>query len=310
MKDYSKIAKPLNDLLGEPKKKRGRVSKNNPPKQSPFVWGADQQQAFDALKEALTTAPILAYPDFTKPFKLHTDASGAGLGAVLYQEFDGKEHVIAYASRGLKASEKNYPAHKLEFLALKWSVCHKFHEYLYGNKFEVLTDNNPLTYVLTTAKLDATGHQWLAELSLYDFSIKYRPGLKNGDADGLSRRSIITENEVHSICNGILAQEPPQVGIIQVSKVQTVNWKMRQNADKAIKLIASFVEKGRKPPYRERSSLPEETKSLLRDFDMLMVADGVLYHKQQRDGQEVYQLILPKEYRKTALEGLHDNAGH
>ena len=98
VKDYSKIAKPLNDLLGEPKKKRGRTNKNNPPKQPPFVWGMEQQQAFDILKEALTTAPILAYPNFSKPFKLHTDASGAGLGAVLYQEFDGKEHVIAYAS--------------------------------------------------------------------------------------------------------------------------------------------------------------------------------------------------------------------
>ena len=117
---------------------------------------------------------------------LHTDASADGLGAVLYQDIDGAERVIAYASRSLKPSEKNYPAHKLEFLALKWSVCHKFHEYLYGNKFQVLTDNNPLTYVLTSAKLDATGHHWLAELSLYDFSLKYQPGLKNADADGLS----------------------------------------------------------------------------------------------------------------------------
>ena len=104
---------------------------------------------------------------------LHTDASTDGLGAVLYQDIDGAERVIAYASRSLKPSEKNYPAHKLEFLALKWSVCHKFHENLYGNKFQVLTDNNPLTYVLTSAKLDATGHHWLAELSLYDFSLKY-----------------------------------------------------------------------------------------------------------------------------------------
>ena len=95
MKGYSKIAKPLNDL-GESKKERGRANKNNPLKQLPFVWFFDQQQAFDALKQALTTALILAYPDFTKPFKLHIDASGAG--PVLYQEFDGKEYVIAYAS--------------------------------------------------------------------------------------------------------------------------------------------------------------------------------------------------------------------
>ena len=96
--------------------------------------------------------------------------------------------------------------------------------------------------MLTTAKLDATGHRWLAELSLYDFSIKYRPGLKNGDADGLSRKTVITAKEVHSICNGILAQDPPQVGIIRVNQVKSANWQRRQNADEAIKLIASFVE--------------------------------------------------------------------
>ena len=112
---------------------------------------------------------MLAYTDYTKPFVLNIDASGDGLGAVLYQEHDSIEHVIAYASRGLRASECNYPAHKLEFLALKWAVSDKFHDYLYGSKFTVRTDNNPLRYVLTTAKLDATGHRWLAALSSYDF---------------------------------------------------------------------------------------------------------------------------------------------
>ena len=119
VKDYPKIAKPLDHLLGEQKRKRDRVNKNNPPKQPPFVWGTDQQQAFDTMKEALTTAPILAYPDFTKSFKLHTDASGTGLGAVLYQEFDGQENVIAYASQGIKASENNYPSTQIGILCIK-----------------------------------------------------------------------------------------------------------------------------------------------------------------------------------------------
>ena len=84
-------------------------------------------------------------------------------------------------------SERNYPVHKLEFLALKWAITDKFHEYLYGAEFQVFTDNNPLTYVLTTAKLDATGHRWVAALSNYTFSITYKPGKANRDADALSR---------------------------------------------------------------------------------------------------------------------------
>ena len=110
------------------------------------------------------------------------------MGAALYQEQDGKLRVIAYASRGLSKSERNYPTHKLEFFAIKWAVCEKFSDYLYGTSFQILTDNNPLTYVLTSAKLDAAGHRWLAALSTYQFTIKYRAGKSNSDADGLSRR--------------------------------------------------------------------------------------------------------------------------
>ena len=86
-------------------------------------------------------------------FEVHTDACGTRLGATLYhKQEDGKNHVIAYASRGLSKSERNYPVHKLEILALKWAITEKFKDYLYGNIFTVMTDNNPLTYVLTTAK--------------------------------------------------------------------------------------------------------------------------------------------------------------
>ena len=115
------------------------------------MWDNRCQWSFDDLKCLCTTAPILAYVDFTSPFKLHTDACGS----VLYQTHDDSMNaVIAYTSRSLTKAESHYPAHKLEFLTLKWAVVEKFHKYLYGLTFDVYTDNNPLTYVLTMAKLE------------------------------------------------------------------------------------------------------------------------------------------------------------
>ena len=107
---------------------------------------------------------------------MQTDASDLGLGAVLYQnDSNGHQRVIAYASRSLSNTEHNYPAHKLEFLALKWASTDRFHKYLYGGQFDVYTDNNPLTYILTSAKLDATARGGLHHLqimtSVYSISL-------------------------------------------------------------------------------------------------------------------------------------------
>ena len=116
-------------------------------------------EAFERVKEACLTAPILSFPDFSKPFLLETDASGIGLGAVLSQKKeDGRYHPIAYASRSMNDTEENYHSNKKEFLALKWAVTEQFHEYLspYGkntNEFIVQTDNNPLTYIATVLGL-------------------------------------------------------------------------------------------------------------------------------------------------------------
>ena len=173
IRQFSHISKPLTDLMPNPTSKKSKKHQ-----QKPWQWGDEQDIAFETLKQQLISAPILGYANFELPFEIHTDASGTALGAVLYQEQDGFKKVISYASRGLTKSEKHYPPHKLEFLALKWAVCDKFKDYLhvYGTKFTVLTDNNPMTYVLTTAKLDATGHRWLAALAAFNFNIQYRPG--------------------------------------------------------------------------------------------------------------------------------------
>ena len=151
-----------------------------------FQWTPACQAGFDQLKKALTEAPILAYPDYSKLFILETDVSLKGLGAVLSQKGDDNEiRIIAYASR-------DYSSAKIELMALKWSVCDKFKDYLLGSKFTVFTDNNPLCYI-KSSKLGAAQIHWLSELALYDFDIIYRTGKSNLVADALSRRPEVEE---------------------------------------------------------------------------------------------------------------------
>ena len=179
-------------------------------------WSPAAEEAFQTLiNRGVPLAPVLAYADFSLPFELHIDASGIGLGAVLYQTQEGKKRVIAYASRTLSQSEARYPAHKLEFLALKWALTDQFYEYLYGNSFAVYTDNNPLTYILTTAKLDACGQRWVSAIAPMNFTLHYKPGRTNIDADALSRLTCsekIDNEEVQAILKGCLEQPKFSVG--------------------------------------------------------------------------------------------------
>ena len=135
------------------------------------------------MTDHLSSPPVLGYPNFEELFTLHCDASQEGLGAVVYQRQAGRIKVIAHGSRTLSAPEKNYHLHtgKLEFLAMKCAIC---------SFICSIPDNNPLTYVLTTAKLNATMFRWVAELADFRFTVNYRPGKSNSDADGLSRMPL------------------------------------------------------------------------------------------------------------------------
>ena len=202
--NFSKIAKPLNRLL------QNLEGTSNQQKKFKVHWGPEQQEAFDTLQRPCTEALVLSYADFKSPFMLHTDASSDGLGAVLYQDQDGQRRVTAYDSRSLSPNERNYPVHKLEFLTLKWDITDKFHAYLYGAEFQVFTDNNLLTYILTTTKSDATGHRWVAAFSNYTFNITYKPGKTNKDADAFSRIKWpeaveISSQPVNAVCEGVQA---------------------------------------------------------------------------------------------------------
>ena len=192
---FTKWASPLHELICPIVTKKTRARIKLPPFQQnlpPFQWTTDQQESFNKLRLALTSAPVLAYPNYEKPF-LQMDTSPKGLGAVLSQEDDdGNMHIISFASHMLKPYKKsmhNYSSAKLELLALKWSVCKKFRDYLIGSKFTVLTDNNPLTYI-RTSHLGTSQIRWLSDLALFDFDIKYRAGKTNQAADALSRRPV------------------------------------------------------------------------------------------------------------------------
>lgn len=328
IKDYARIVKPLNDLLiGQPTHKAAKKNARKR-KKTEWKWGELEQDSFDLIIQKLTNPPILAYANFTQPFVLNIDASSDGLGAVLYQVNDGIERVIAYASRGLRQPEKHYPAHKLEFLCLKWAVVDKFHDYLYSNHFEVRTDNNPLTYVTTTAKLDATSHRWLASLSAYDFKITYRSGKLNRDADGLSRnppQQELFSDVVKAISLAALVKVNPLAESCVIGKsmklkseevdetpqkLSNIDWREEQGKDKVISRVKDLLNGGVKPSGNNLQQESEPVRLLLREWRQLVVERGILVRKAVIAGEEVRQLVLPGKYRSSVLIGLHDDMGH
>jgi len=169
---FATIAKPLTQLT----KKNVR-----------FEWGDAAQQAFDTLKKALVTAPVLRLPDFDRAFEVHTDASGQALGAVLLQrDEDGSPHAVAYWSRILKDAESRYPIIDLEALAVVEAI-RIFDPYIYGRCFTVWTDHSPLTYVFSRKTKSTRLSRFAHELSDYDFTLHYKQGASNYVPDLLSR---------------------------------------------------------------------------------------------------------------------------
>ena len=151
-----------------------------------FDWEDRHEQAFTALKEALATNHMLAYPDPNKPFTLYTDASDVGVGAVLAQEHDGVEKVVQYLSRKLDNTERKYGATEKECLGVVWAI-EKCRPYLWGRHFTVVTDCVALRWLMTTADPNGRLVRWAMRLCEYDFTVKYRKGSTNANADALSR---------------------------------------------------------------------------------------------------------------------------
>ena len=297
-------------------------------------WTDEHQEIVNQMIDYLKSPEVMAYPDFTLPFFITTDASFQGLGSVLYQTQNGVDRVISFASRTLSEAEKNYHMHsgKLEFLGLKWAVTERFADYLkYGPHFVVYTDNNPLTYVLTSAKLNAVGMRWVNDLADYQFTIKYRPGKENTDADYLSRRPLnvaemkseCTEKyeprEIQAVISSVLMPKPVVVNHVLAKQaiIEPVsNDKLvvpleelveMQKRDSVIGPVYQFVSLGIRPNRKEWAELSRGSKSLLKSFNKLSInGKGVL----MRSTVRFTQIVLPEQYHPMVYRELHEEMGH
>ncbi|KAI4871899.1 hypothetical protein NFI96_003182 [Prochilodus magdalenae] len=346
--DFSRTAKPLYELLAKPKseikqtQKKKRINRKSAqlPPNHPVQWTVTHTEILHKIIDQLTNPPVMAYPDLEKPFVLHVDASEDGLGAVLYQRQEGVLRVIGYGSRTLTTAEKNYKLHsgKLEFLALKWAITERFRDYLFhAPHFTVYSDNNPLVYVTKSAKLNAAGHRWVAELADYRFTVKYRPRTVNRDADFLSRRPKPIE-EILQECT----EECPQEAIVCIGtalegdKIGGVNWitavtcnvdalleehhflhpiqpfasediRAAQNADAAISRVLDLKRLFHHMRYKDKLAETEAVRMFLREWSHLQRnKDGILW----RETATRKQLVVPESLKPIVYKYLHEEMGH
>ncbi|WVZ63040.1 hypothetical protein U9M48_012712 [Paspalum notatum var. saurae] len=269
IKDFSKTVKPMTSLTK---------------KNAKFIWSPKCEEGFRELKKLLTSAPILAQPDVTKPFDVYCDASGQGLGCVLMQE----GRVIAYASRQLRKHEANYPTHDLELAAVVHALKIWRH-YQLGNTCHIYTDHKSLKYIFTQPELNMRQRRWLELIKDYDLEIHYHPGKAIVVADALSRRAH---------CNGIEARPPARVICWEMDEIEMPTEQLVELysliIEPTIKDLVIAAQKQDPGMAHIREGIDEEKKACFTLDDQ-----GVLWFKNR--------LVVPKdmELRKKILDEAH-----
>ena len=289
IRDYARVVEPLLALTRA---------------DTPFTWSNDCQAAFDTVKARLTERPILAFPDFNRPFTLFTDASSVALGAVLSQQgHDGQEHPVAYASKSLTSAERNYSATERECLAIVWAVG-KFEIYLSGRPFTVVTDHQALKWLMSIKYPTDRLYRWTVALMPFQIKLEYRPGPANGNADALSRppiAAIAALTRSRSTAAPAPTPAPPVSAEISTDYPEPPDVAGAQRADERLAPLIEYLTKG---------TLPEQAAARHR-----LQAKSSNYAIQ--NGCLVFlpfgpRLVLPRSLQHWALERHHDDplGGH
>ena len=291
MKDFAKIASPLNHLTR---------------KNVPFLWNSDCETAFVALKSRLSSPPILAYPNFELPFHLYTDASQYALGYVLGQVVQDREVVIAYGGRELNDAEKRYSTTEREALAVVDGIK-RYQPYLTGQSFFVHTDHGSLSWLMKVK--DPTGRlaRWALQLQQYTFEIVHRPGSSHGNADALSRRTYSAPIPSPLIEHRI---STPDVSVPLATLDHPCSspenlYKLQREDSDLIDIIN----------YLESHELPSDDKkarSLLLSIDSFFLNDhGILCRLwtpgKRRIQRLCVQIVIPASLRHEVLVACHDH---
>lgn len=289
-------------------------------KDTPFDWNDECETAFCELKLLLTEAPVLVYPRFGQgsSFLLETDASGVGLGAILsQQQEDGKYHPVAYASRSLLPSERNYAISELETLAIVWAVKY-FRTYLLGHPCTVLTDHASCLSLLNTPKPSAKLARWAMAIQEMDLEIKHRSGRSNAGADALSRspcdatnvNSVATDSvapteRVSEASTTIDSDDPFPLTLSEATQQKLQELSTMQKFCEELKPMFLYLADG---------TLPEDEKIARKvvlescHFDLL---DDVLHHENPHSPGK-WCVAVPMMLRPDLLEDAHNGllAGH
>ena len=281
--------------------------------------GEKEEAAFRKLKDLLTSTPILAMPTDDGTYYLDVDACDTGLGAVLIQDQNGAETVIAYASRTLSKPEKNYDVTKKELLAVVYGLKN-YKQYLLGRKFVIRTDHQALQWLRKTPEPMGQLARWLTLIEEYDFSIIHRPGKRHGNADALSRRparvaTIGVVGKMHEHTDEQTNQQtagfPSDCSTSSGSPVSSSNSAMQrmQIQDPEIGSLVQMRLRSAQPPHpiEELTAESEAAKELFSQWGLLEVHNGLVYRRwAPKNGfSPVLQLLVPTAARQDFLTKIH-----